>query len=147
MRIDSGKATAALIAALRQLCSELPGAEEYIMVHHPAFRVGKKPFAIAGLDEAQKGATLSVNLGLDEQPLLLSDPRFTRTHYIGQHGWVTIPFEELRKGELRVLVVDSWRRVAGARRHAALATSGKAPTAVAGKSTKVATKAGTRGRR
>jgi hypothetical protein len=53
------------------------------MVHHPAFRVGKKPFAIAGMEEADKGATVSVNLGRDAQAALLDDERFTRTPYIG----------------------------------------------------------------
>ena len=86
------------------------------MVHHPAFRVGKKPFAIVGMNQ---GPTLSVNLGRDAQDHLLTDERFTRTGYIGQHGWVTVPFEALAKGELEDLVEQSWRRIAGKRRIAA----------------------------
>lgn len=100
------------IDALRRLSAALPGAEEYVMVHHPAFRVAKKPFAIYGMDEAEKGPTLSINLGRDAQSELLSDQRFARTPYIGQHGWVTIAYAELRKGELDELVTESWRRVA-----------------------------------
>jgi predicted DNA-binding protein (MmcQ/YjbR family) len=100
------------IEALRRLSGELPGAEEYVMVHHPAFRVGKKPFAIDGMDEAEKGPTLSINLGREAQSELLSDRRFAKTPYIGQHGWVTIVYAALKKGEFEQLVTESWRRVA-----------------------------------
>ena len=92
---------------LRQLCAGLPGAEEYTMVHHPAFRVRKKPFVIVGL----KG-DLAVNLGRMEQAELLRDPRFTRTPYIGQHGWVTLSLDGADWSEITELVTDSWRRVA-----------------------------------
>lgn len=125
MKTDSGKAVEALLAVLRKTCAALPGAEEYIMVHHPAFRVGKKPFAIAGMEQATKGATISVNLGQEAQPALLDDTRFTRTPYIGQHGWVTVTHKALKKGELETLVVDSYVRVANKTQRAALA-GGKA---------------------
>lgn len=49
MKTDSSKGTTELLGLLRRLCAKLPGAEEYVMVHHPAFRVGKKPFAIETL--------------------------------------------------------------------------------------------------
>ena len=112
MKTDDSKAVRELMESLRRISAKLPGAEEYVMVHHPAFRVGKKPYAIAGMEAAEKGATLSVNLGRDAQAALLDDERFTRTPYIGQHGWVTVPSHELPKKELEELVVDSWRRVA-----------------------------------
>lgn len=123
MKTDSSKAVLDLVAVLARICGDLPGAEQYVMVHHPAFRVGKKPFAIAGLEEAAKGATLSINLGIDAQHHLLDDARFTRTPYIGQHGWVTIPHGKLKKGELETLVVESYERVANKKQLAALATS------------------------
>ena len=90
------------------------------MVHHPAFRVGKKPFVIVGFEEATRGTTLSINLGRDAQDSLLSDPRFLKTPYIGQHGWVTIAYKQLSEEEMRTLVVDSWRRVATKRQLAEL---------------------------
>ena len=120
MKTDAGKAALELLSILRRVCAKLPDAEEYVMVHHPAFRVGKKPFAIAGMEEATKGATISVNLGHDVQPQLLDDARFARTPYIGQHGWVTVPHARLRKGELDMLVTDSFRRVANRKQLAAL---------------------------
>jgi predicted DNA-binding protein (MmcQ/YjbR family) len=122
MKVDAGKATLALLAVLRRVCAALPGAEEYVMVHHPAFRVGKKPFAIAGMGEATSGATLSVNLGREAQPQLLDDARFARTPYIGQHGWVTITPAALKRGELELLVTESYRRVASTKQLTALRT-------------------------
>jgi predicted DNA-binding protein (MmcQ/YjbR family) len=121
MKVDSGKAMDALLATLRKVSAALPGAEEYIMVHHPAFRVGKKPFVIAGMEEGTKGATVSVNLGPEAQPELLDDARFTRTPYIGQHGWVTVTSKALKTGELEMLVVESYRRVANKTQRAQLA--------------------------
>jgi predicted DNA-binding protein (MmcQ/YjbR family) len=110
-----------LLSALRHQCAGLPGSEEYIMVHHPAFRVGKRPSLIVGFEEASRGPTLSINLGRDAQDSLLSDPRFVKTPYIGQHGWVTIAYKQLSEDEMRTLVVDSWRRVATRRLLAELA--------------------------
>ena len=118
----------ALLATLRKMSAALPGAEEYVMVHHPAFRVGKKPFVIAGMDEGTKGATVSVNLGPETQPELLDDARFARTPYIGQHGWVTVTSKALKKGELEMLVVESYRRIANKTQRDQLAGS-KAPGA------------------
>ncbi len=112
MKTDSSKGVLLLLGTLRKVCATLPGAEEYVMVHHPAFRVGKKPFAIAGMEQATRGATLSINLGPDAQQQLLDDARFSRTPYIGRHGWVTIAHQELKKGELETLVTESFRRVA-----------------------------------
>jgi predicted DNA-binding protein (MmcQ/YjbR family) len=90
------------------------------MVHHPAFRLGKKPFAIVGMNEHLEGPTVSINLGPDGQSVLLGDARFARTPYIGQHGWVTVGFAALSAAELKQLVVDSYRRIAGKKQLAAL---------------------------
>jgi predicted DNA-binding protein (MmcQ/YjbR family) len=120
VKVEASKSVLALVTVLRRVCAALPGAEEYVMVHHPAFRVGKKPFVIAGMEERVKGATLSINLGREAQPQLLDDARFTRTPYIGQHGWVTVVQETLRRGELELLVTDSYRRVASAKQRALL---------------------------
>lgn len=98
-----------VLTALRAITGTLPGAEEYVMVHHPAFRVGKKPFAVAGMNQ---GATLSINLGKDAQAELLGDARFVRTPYMAHHGWVTVALADLAPAEVETLVTESWRRVA-----------------------------------
>ncbi|HEY9722072.1 MAG TPA: MmcQ/YjbR family DNA-binding protein, partial [Oscillatoriaceae cyanobacterium] len=97
---------------LRGISAELPSAEEYVMVHHPAFRAGKKPYAIAGSDAG--APTLSIKVDLMDQPLYLRDSRFSITHYIGHHGWITMRLADgLDAEEIGRLVVASYRRVAG----------------------------------
>jgi len=134
--------------ALRGISAKLPGAEEYVMVHHPAFRVGKKPFAIAGMDEAERGPTVSINLGHEAQGHLLGDDRFYKTPYIGQHGWVTVGFHALAEAELATLVVDSYRRIAGKKLLAKL-DAGTEPTSKepARKAAKPKKKAATKSKR
>lgn len=107
----------ALIAQLRTLCKDLPEAEEYLMHGHPSFRAGKKCFAILGDGESHeftgKHATLSIKVSLMEQDLFLQDPRFARTHYIGQHGWVTLDVSQAQSpDEIEFLVMKSYRGVA-----------------------------------
>lgn len=123
-----------LVETLREICSGLPGAEEYTMVHHPAFRVGKKPFVIAGLGGAGKEPIVSVNLGPLEQSELLQDARFARTPYLGRHRWVSIHLSVLEHLEMQEFIAASWRRVAGKRALAqlegGLSTDGKAASAV-----------------
>lgn len=136
MMVDDSPQIRELVAELREICARLPGSEEYVMVHHPAFRLGKKPFVIAGMQAETSGATVSVNLGLDAQSGLLGDARFSKTPYIGQHGWVTIARERLKPPELAALVIESWRRVASAKALAAFEATGKKPAAVAAKPAK-----------
>ena len=109
------------LTLLREICSPLPATEEYVMVHHPAFRVGKKPFLIAGMERAEKGLSLSVNLGPELQHQLLNDARFSKTPYIGRHGWVTIAYGDLKQAELVALIRESFLRVANAKQRAQLA--------------------------
>lgn len=131
MQRDDSPRLRAVVATLRKISSPLPDAEEYVMVHHPAFRVGKKPFVIAGMQHDGEDATVAVNLGRDMQHQLLDDGRFSRTPYIGQHGWVTVLVDELRNGELEALVVDSFRRVANQKQLARMHGAKPPPTAPA----------------
>jgi hypothetical protein len=113
-----------VLRALRELSRQLPDAEEYVMVHHPAFRVGKKPYAVVGLRADSSHVTLSINLGPTVQAHLLEDERFSKTPYIGQHGWVSVNFDDVSAPELQALVVDSYRRCAGRKQLARLDAAG-----------------------
>jgi predicted DNA-binding protein (MmcQ/YjbR family) len=102
-----------LVEELRELCAKLPGAEEYVMVHHPTFRLGKKPFVVAGLGKTPGKTLVSINLGHEAQSSLLDDSRFIRTPYMGHNGWVSIAREDVKRGQLAELVTASWSRIAG----------------------------------
>jgi predicted DNA-binding protein (MmcQ/YjbR family) len=99
---------------LRKICLALPGAEETENFGHPFFRFKKKPFCIFhGPDDAH---TIAVKVSKAEQAMFLEDPRFIRTPYIGQHGWVSLQITgRLNWEEVGELVQGSYRLVAGRR--------------------------------
>jgi len=78
-----------ILKKLRNLCLKLADAEETVSFGHPTFRVrGGKIFAV--LEEYKGELGICVNVGKLLQGIFLDDPRFFRTPYIGQHGWVTL---------------------------------------------------------
>lgn len=94
---------------LQALCQGFPQAEEYVMVHHPAFRVGKKPFAILG---SLPHMTLAVKVPKEAQAAYMEDARITKTPYIGQHGWISLDWPLMQPEEVEALVALSYRGVA-----------------------------------
>lgn len=111
------------LARFQQTCLSFPGVVEAEQFGGPWFKVGKKSFACYGAESAKAhdghyhgvdGAAF--NMTLMDQAALLEDPRFTKTHYIGQHGWVTMAWdEEPDWKEIRQLVESAYRKVAPAR--------------------------------
>ena len=102
---------AQILDRFREICGALPSAEEYIMVHHPAFRIAKKPFAILNGPDGQ--LAISVKVEKTVQAVFLKDPRFYRTPYIGQHGWVSLPVTaNIDWEEVAELVQGSYRLTA-----------------------------------
>jgi predicted DNA-binding protein (MmcQ/YjbR family) len=78
-----------VLKRLRKICLALPGTEETVSFGHPTFRVrGGKIFAEIETRKGELG--ICVNVGKLIQGIFLDDPRFFRTPYIGQHGWVTL---------------------------------------------------------
>lgn len=75
---------------IRRLALAMPEAEEVIQFGQPFFKVRKKPFAVYS-DEA--GHQLSIKVEKASQPIFLEDPRFHKTPYIGNHGWVTLQLD------------------------------------------------------
>ena len=74
-------------ARIRRFCLSFPEAAVVIQFGHPFFKWRTKPFAIlSGETEDQ----LSIKVEKEVQPIFLADPRFTKTRYVGQHGWITM---------------------------------------------------------
>ena len=100
---------AEILKKLRKVCLRLPEAEETVSFGHPTFRVrGGKIFAV--LEEYKGELGICVNVGKLLQGIFLDDPRFFRTPYIGQHGWVTLRVyaARLNWNEIRELVKGSY---------------------------------------
>lgn len=135
-----------LLARFGEVCLSFPGAEEAEQFGGPWYKVGGKSFASYGAGSEKVGGGYrgldgaSFNMTLMDQAALLQDPRFTRTHYVGQHGWVTMRWgEEPDWAEVRELAESAYRNVAK-KRHVALldAQAPRAEPAAAAAATAVA---------
>ncbi len=104
--------TSEIMARVRALCESLPGAEAYLMHDHPSYRAGKKCFLI-GADDDPEDPGFSVKVPVFVQPDYLEDPRISRTHYIGQHGWISLDLKQpFSWEELERLIMISYRLAA-----------------------------------
>ncbi len=78
-----------ILTKLREICLSLPGASETVTFGHPTFQAGKmKTFAV--LERYKGELSISFKVGKSAQPVFLRDPRFFKTPYVGQHGWVSL---------------------------------------------------------
>lgn len=102
--------------AVRRICEPFPEVTEAVDgFGHTSFRVKDKPFVMMG-EGAAAGPGMSIKTDPFTQEELIAEGRFTRTPYIGQHGWVSI--HEIEEGdwpEIEELIGDGYRRVAPAR--------------------------------
>jgi predicted DNA-binding protein (MmcQ/YjbR family) len=107
------------LESLRQICLELPETSETVTFSNPTFRAGKKTFAV--LEWHHGELSIALKSTLTGQAMLLQDPQFFRTPYIGHRGWVSLRVTKATDWNLvRDLVVDSYRLVANKRMLAVL---------------------------
>ena len=96
---------------MRRICLGLPEATETMTWGQPHFRVRGKIFAGFG----DHGGTESIGFKLEREhaDAAIQDPRFTRAPYVGQHGWISMDVKGVRDwGEVRALVLESYRLIA-----------------------------------
>jgi predicted DNA-binding protein (MmcQ/YjbR family) len=108
----SSNAGLAWLQKIRGVAAPLPEVEEKIDgFGHTTFRVKDKPFVFVG--EREEGLSMSVKTDAFTQELLLQQDGYTKTPYIGQHGWVSLmedgPIEWMHIEEL---IQESYMRVA-----------------------------------
>jgi len=113
-----------VLARLRKICLALPETGEVMAWGHPTFRVGDKIFVGFGPEHECDGSiTLSFKAdGLEQQELVETEPDlYYVAKYVGKHGWVSMRLDG--KVDWKVVkrhVVDSYRRIAGAKQVARL---------------------------
>jgi len=66
----------------------LPDAKEVRTWGHPTFQAGKKTFAV--LEEYKGHLCICFKATLPLQQLLIEDPRYFKSPYIGNQGWVSL---------------------------------------------------------
>lgn len=99
-----------MLAKLREICLALPGVQEVKTWGHPTFQAGKKSFAV--LDNYNGHLCICLKVTLALQQLLLEDPRFFKTPYSGNKGWVSLIADQpLNWKEVGQLVGESYSLV------------------------------------
>jgi predicted DNA-binding protein (MmcQ/YjbR family) len=103
-----------VLTRLRKLCLALPEAYETTSFGHPTFRAGrtgKKTFAV--FENYRGEDTICVKATLEDQALLVLDPRFFVAPYVGKHGWTSMRTAgTFDWREVEDLVLESYRLVA-----------------------------------
>jgi len=104
--------TAGMLENVRHICLALPEAVEHIDgFGHNTFKINGKSFVISG--ESEKGFSLSFKSDRETQAILLQKEPFSKTPYIGQHGWVSIHNPDQEDwDELTDLIQEAYLRTA-----------------------------------
>jgi hypothetical protein len=115
-----------LLKALRKACLSYPQTSEGEQFGRPAWRVGKRAFALAYFNERLKAGFW---VGVGQQGLLTADERFTIPKYIGHNGWIELDVHDSCDArELQQLADASYRHFANKRMLSALDSPGVAPS-------------------
>jgi hypothetical protein len=95
---------------VRRIALSLPYTCERRTWDAATFRTKDKIFVIISPD----GKHATVKSGREQQHAIVgSDPKtFSVAEYVGRHGWVTVRLAGVASRAMRVLIIDSWRRVA-----------------------------------
>ena len=104
--------TTGMLENVRNICLALPEAVEHIDgFGHNTFKINGKSFVISG--DSEKGFSLSFKSDRETQAILLQKEHFSKTPYIGHHGWVSIqnPAED-DWDELTDLIKEAYLRAA-----------------------------------
>lgn len=95
---------------VRKILFTFPEMVESVSFGQPWFRAGGKMITV--YEQSTAGWALCFKCGKKDMGIFLQDPRFEKTHYIGQHGWVTMRFQAKAKPdweELEELLKMSYR--------------------------------------
>src|SRR6516162_1395283 len=110
--VKSEKTEEKVLAKLREICSALPEVQEVKTWGHPTFKAGTKTFAV--LETYNGHLCICFKATLPLQQLLIEDPRYFKTPYIGKQGWVSLIADTPPKwGEVRQLIKESYQLVTG----------------------------------
>ena len=99
------------IDQLRQFCMQLPGVTEDIKWDHDlCFSIGKKMFAVTGMENAEGG--ISVKTTPEKFAELTERPGIRPAHYVARYHWVTVEDPDaVSSDELRQLIRESYQLV------------------------------------
>jgi len=97
---------------VRQFCLSLPGATEDVKWGNDlTFCIGKKMFAVTGLDSAAQ--SISFKCTPEKFAELTEKDGIIPAHYVARYHWVTLEkLDALKAEELKALIEKSYQMVA-----------------------------------
>ena len=114
----------AVLARLRKLLMSWPEVHESPQFGRPAWKAGRRTFAIALYDGAR--LELSFWAGVLNQGLLTADGRCRIPAYLGHNGWIALDVSRTADwAEIGALALESYRHFASKRMVAAMGASGR----------------------
>ncbi|MFE5320073.1 MmcQ/YjbR family DNA-binding protein [Paenibacillus sp. NPDC056579] len=103
-----------LLDKVRTICTQYPEVTESTdLFGHISFRVNDKPFVMMG--EKDDIPTMSIKTAPSTQEFLLQqeDGNYSKTRYIGQHGWVSLrSVTDINWEEVKDLIEEGYGRTA-----------------------------------
>jgi len=128
------KNTDPILERIRAICLALPDTKETLTWGKPHFRVLDKIFC--GYGEENGAPSVGFKLPKEVAFAIVSDPRYFRAPYVGQHGWVgrwanTIKAKDW--AELKEMIEGSYRQIAPKKSLAKLEGATAAPAKAAKK--------------
>jgi len=105
-----GKTKPITFDTVREIAQTLPGAEESTSYGTPAFKVKGKLFA----RQHQDGESLVVGVDFEEREEMMNaapEKFYITDHYLN-YPWMLVRMSQVRRDELRDLLIGSWRRAA-----------------------------------
>lgn len=102
---------ASCLERIRELCFALPETHEVSQFGQPAFKAGKKTFASAYV--VKREPCCEVWVGVENQPVLTTDPQFRVPRYTGHHGWIQLGLGDKKALDLlENLILNSYKHFA-----------------------------------
>jgi hypothetical protein len=101
----------ALLRTLRKICLRYPECREALQFGSPVWQAGRRTFASARHAEGRLIACFWV--GVDQQELLIADPRYRIPAYLGSGGWIALDVTQgCDEAEIASLALQSYRHFA-----------------------------------
>lgn len=108
LRSPRGKA---LLKIMRDVCLRLPETHEGAQFGNAVWQAGRKTFAWMMSDAAR--FSLCFWVGVEQQPLLIADSRFSIPAYLGHNGWIALDATvACDRSEVTALALQSYRHFA-----------------------------------
>jgi predicted DNA-binding protein (MmcQ/YjbR family) len=100
-----------VLKRMRDICLALPETSETAQFGYPVWQAGKKTFAWAM--HGEKRLTLCFWVGVENQGLLVTDPRYRIPAYMGHNGWIALDVTKSSdRKEVAALAEQSYRHFA-----------------------------------